>query len=107
MMNTLEFNTTPGTRPTRILNFTNGSSSTPRSNSLTPIGVSVMPRSKANRRDFLKTTAAVGAAASLAASSYGRVIGANGKIGIAFLGVGGRCQAHIDVINRMAKENLG
>src|SRR5262245_16260534 len=66
-----------------------------------------MSDSSTNRRDFLKTTAAVGAAASFAAASYGRVIGANGKIGIAFLGVGGRCQAHIDVINRMVKENLG
>src|SRR4051794_14484640 len=57
------------------------------------------------RRDFLKTTAVAGAAATLAAASYARVVGANEKIGIAFIGVGGRCQAHLDIVNKMAKEN--
>jgi predicted dehydrogenase len=61
----------------------------------------------ANRRDFLKTTAAVGAAMSLTAASYDRVYGANGRIGVGFVGVGGRCQAHLDVINKFAKENKG
>ncbi len=63
--------------------------------------------SQANRRDFLKTTAAAGAALSLTASSYARVQGANERIGIAFLGVGGRCQQHIDVLTRLARENRG
>src|SRR2546421_3994778 len=61
----------------------------------------------ANRRDFLKTTAAVGAAVTLTAASYDKVYGANGRIGIGFVGVGGRCQAHLDVINKFAKENKG
>jgi predicted dehydrogenase len=66
-----------------------------------------MPRANVNRRDFLKDTAAGAAALSLTAASAGRVLGANERIGVAFLGVGGRCQAHIDVINRLAKENKG
>ena len=61
----------------------------------------------ANRRDFLKTTAAVGAAVTLTAASYDRVYGANGRIGVGFVGVGGRCQAHLDVVNKLAKENKG
>jgi predicted dehydrogenase len=60
---------------------------------------------KKNRRDFLKTTAAGASALALSAASYGKVIGANGKLRIGFLGVGGRCQQHIDVILRMQSEN--
>src|SRR4051812_18183065 len=60
-----------------------------------------------NRRDFLKTTAAVGAAVTLTAASYDRVYGANEEIRIAFLGVGGRCQQHIDAILKMQQENKG
>jgi predicted dehydrogenase len=56
-----------------------------------------------NRRDFLKTSAAGAAALTLTASSYGRVLGANGRVGIAFLGVGGRCQQHIDAINHLRR----
>jgi predicted dehydrogenase len=65
---------------------------------------------QADRRDFLKTstTGALAASAlSLSAKSYGQVVGANERIGIAFLGVGGRCQQHIDVITRMAQQNRG
>lgn len=64
-----------------------------------------MARSSVNRRDFLKTTAAGAAALSLTTTSYGRIKGANDRIGVAFLGVGGRCQAHIEIINKLAKEN--
>src|SRR5262245_63959648 len=60
-----------------------------------------------HRRDFLKSSAAAGAALTLSAASYARVRGANERVGVAFLGVGGRCQAHIDVIVKMAKENAG
>jgi predicted dehydrogenase len=60
-----------------------------------------------NRRDFLRTTAATGAALSLSAAAYGKVAGANERIGVAFLGVGGRCQAHINVINKLAQETKG
>lgn len=64
-----------------------------------------------NRRDFLKASAAasVAGAASAAmtmnASAYQNVAGANERINIAFLGVGGRCQQHIDVINKMVRDN--
>jgi predicted dehydrogenase len=62
--------------------------------------------STVNRRSFLG--AAAGATAmSLTAATYGRVLGANERIGVAFLGTGGRCQAHIDIINKFQKENKG
>src|SRR5215471_15021708 len=62
------------------------------------------PDSPVNRRRFLQTSAVAGAALGLSAVSYGRVLGANERIGIAFLGVGGRGQAHLDVISRMRNE---
>jgi predicted dehydrogenase len=67
----------------------------------------LMPEQDCNRRDFLKTTTAGAAALSLTAASARRVYGANERIGIAFLGVGGRCQQHIDVILQMQKEGKG
>src|SRR5579862_5510301 len=60
-----------------------------------------------NRRDFLKTGAAGAAALSLTAATYNRVYGANDRIGIAFLGVGGRCQAHLEIINELKTEKHG
>jgi len=60
-----------------------------------------------DRRDFLKSTAAVGAAMTLSAASYARVHGANGTINVGFLGVGGRCQAHVDVVNKLVKDKQG
>jgi predicted dehydrogenase len=52
-----------------------------------------------NRRTFIAgSTAAVGAAMSLPAASYARIKDANAKLKIGFLGTGGRCQQHIDVI---------
>src|SRR5262249_12877320 len=61
-----------------------------------------MSNSKVNRRTFLAgSTAAVGAPMTLPAASYGRIKAANDKIRVGFLGVGGRCQQHIDVILRM------
>ncbi len=63
-----------------------------------------MSSNRVDRRDFIKAGAAGAAALSLTAASYERVQGANERIGIAFLGVGGRCQQHVDVILRMVKE---
>ena len=57
-----------------------------------------------NRRDALKLGAAASAAAALPASSYAKILGANGKLNVAFLGVGGRCQQHIDTILQMKQE---
>jgi predicted dehydrogenase len=66
-----------------------------------------MSKNKVHRRDFLKTTAAGAAALSLTAASARRVLGANERIGVGFLGVGGRCQEHLAVINKLHKENQG
>ena len=57
-----------------------------------------------NRRDFIKAGAAVTTAVGLSAASYNKVYGANDRIGIAFLGVGGRCQQHIDVILNLQRQ---
>jgi predicted dehydrogenase len=65
-----------------------------------------MSKKSVNRRAFLATSAAAGAALSLSAKSYAKVGGANGKINIAFLGVGGRCQQHLDVILEMKQKGL-
>lgn len=64
-------------------------------------------KGKLNRRNFLQASAVGASALSLTAASAARVYGANEKINIAFLGVGGRCQQHIDVILQMQKENKG
>ena len=47
------------------------------------------------RRSFLKSSVAIGAAISLPAISYGRVIGTNEKIRCAVIGVNGRGRNHI------------
>jgi predicted dehydrogenase len=60
-----------------------------------------MSKSSVHRRSFLASSAAAGAALHLTAKSYAQVPGANGRVGVGFLGVGGRCQQHIDVILRM------
>lgn len=52
---------------------------------------------KSHRRTFLKTAAVAGSALTLTAKSYAQVPGANGAARIGFIGVGGRCQQHIDV----------
>src|SRR3954471_16414417 len=59
-----------------------------------------------DRRDFLKTTSVAGSALALSAASAARVYGANERVGVAFLGVGGRCQQHIDVILEMKQKGL-
>jgi predicted dehydrogenase len=65
---------------------------------------------KPNRRAFLKSTAAAATVAAttsidLDAKTYANVPGANERVNIAFLGVGGRCQQHIDVILGMQRAN--
>jgi len=66
-----------------------------------------MSETNVDRRGFIQTTAAAGAAMTLSAASYNKVFGANENIRVAFLGVGGRCQQHIDVILQMQKEGKG
>jgi predicted dehydrogenase len=66
-----------------------------------------MVRKQVHRRDFLKTSAAGATALTLTAASASRVLGANDRLGVAFLGVGGRCQAHLEIINKLNQENKG
>src|SRR3954454_10036946 len=66
-----------------------------------------MAKPQVNRRDFLQTTAAGATALSLTAASYARVAGSNGRIGVGFLGVGGRCQEHVGILTKFVKENKG
>jgi len=65
-----------------------------------------MAKKSVNRRSFLAASAAAGAAINLPAASYAKIEGANDRLGVAFLGVGGRCQQHIDVILEMQKKKL-
>src|SRR5262249_53430835 len=60
--------------------------------------------SEVNRRRFLQSSTVAGTALALSAASARRVYGANERIGIAFLGVGGRCQQHIDALLEMKKK---
>ncbi len=66
-------------------------------------------KKKPSRRGFLGTSAvAVGASAlTLTAKSYAAVPGANGDLRVGFIGVGGRCQQHIDTILKMQGEKKG
>ena len=62
------------------------------------------PSSSVDRRTFIAGAAVAGAAMTLPAESYARIQGANEKLRVGFLGVGGRCQQHIDVILQMVQE---
>src|SRR6476646_3734792 len=61
--------------------------------------------SEQNRRDFLKATATSGALA-MTAAGYNLIYGANERTGVACIGVGGRCQQHVDVILAMKEKGL-
>jgi predicted dehydrogenase len=63
-----------------------------------------MARANPDRRDFLKSSIAGATALSLTAASARRVLGANERLGVAFLGTGGRCQEHIKTITGMKKD---
>src|SRR3954463_341675 len=47
------------------------------------------------RRNFLKTSALVGAGAALSARSWGQVSGANGDVRVAVVGLNGRGKNHL------------
>jgi predicted dehydrogenase len=66
-----------------------------------------MSQKKPSRRGFMKASAVAGAAVSLPAASYAKVLNANENLRVAFVGVGGRCQQHIDVILKMVSEKKG
>jgi predicted dehydrogenase len=62
---------------------------------------------KTTRRDFVRTTAKGAALAATALNfpfvSIGRVIGANDRIGVGFIGVGGRGSSHVATVQRLAQ----
>jgi len=69
-----------------------------------------MSKQKITRRTFLgKTTAGIAVAtAAMSASSYQRIMGANDRINIGFLGCGARGRGHRRMVNMSFKEkNLG
>src|SRR5262249_34092946 len=66
-----------------------------------------MAKPQVDRRTFLQTTAAGATALSLTAAAYSRVAGANERIGVGFLGTGGRCQEHLGLVKKIADENKG
>ena len=57
-----------------------------------------------NRRAFLAGSRCRRRRDVAPAASYARIQNANDKLRVGFLGVGGRCQQHIDVILKMQKE---
>jgi len=67
------------------------------------------PSSPLDRRKFFgsASAAAAGAALSLSAASYANVAGSAERVRVAFLGCGGRAQAHIDLLNRFARDGKG
>ncbi|NQT39516.1 MAG: Gfo/Idh/MocA family oxidoreductase [Planctomycetes bacterium] len=69
-----------------------------------------MTHEKPNRRDFLRTGLA-GAAGAAAIGSNLTIMaqeakGANERLGVGFIGVGGRCQSHINIVNGFQKQGL-
>ena len=61
---------------------------------------------RVSRRHFLQTTGTL-AATAWTASSYARIIGANDRIRIGFIGVGGMGSGHVDaVVGLKQKDNL-
>ncbi|MEN6405490.1 MAG: Gfo/Idh/MocA family oxidoreductase [Thermoguttaceae bacterium] len=67
-----------------------------------------MSNSKApyvSRRGFLQTTGVLAAAGAWTASSYARVIGANDRIRIGFIGAGSMGTAHLRTIAKLKKKN--
>ena len=60
------------------------------------------------RRKFLQTTTAGAAATAFAAPFVlaQEARGANDQIGVGFIGTGGRCHAHLDIINRFKEQGI-
>jgi predicted dehydrogenase len=65
---------------------------------------------KSSRREFMRKTAAAGAAASLFYSTFTiadeSIKGANERIGMGFIGTGGRCQAHLDICMKYKQQGV-
>ena len=60
-----------------------------------------------SRREFINASGAALTAVGWAASSYARILGANDRIGVAFIGAGGMGTNHLHAIRDLrAKNNL-
>ena len=60
-----------------------------------------MAKNKITRREFLgKTAAGITGAAAMSAASYQRIMGANNRINIGFLGCGARGRGHRRMVNK-------
>jgi predicted dehydrogenase len=62
-----------------------------------------------NRRSFLKTTTAAAGTAALARGFTilpAEARAANDRVGVGFIGTGGRAQAHIDIVNNLKSRGL-
>jgi predicted dehydrogenase len=57
-----------------------------------------------SRREFMQTAGAL-AAATMAAKSYGKVIGANDRIRVGFIGAGGMASGHMQAIRDLKDSN--
>jgi predicted dehydrogenase len=61
-----------------------------------------------SRRSFLKTAGVAAGAAAMSARSYARVIGANDRLNMAFIGCGGMASHHLgELLTIREEENLG
>jgi len=60
-----------------------------------------MLQEKVNRREFLRKSAGGAMAAALSAASLSRALGANEKMGIGFIGCGGRGLAHVSYVKQL------
>jgi predicted dehydrogenase len=69
-----------------------------------------MPNDKNTRREFVQNSLIAGAAAAGTVVAPGvlraRARGANERIGVGFIGTGGRCGAHIKIVNRFKEEGI-
>ena len=62
-------------------------------------------KSPVTRRTFLKTSGAAAAAVGVTASSYAKVVGANDRIRIGFIGAGGMGSGHMKAIAGLKEKN--
>lgn len=70
-----------------------------------------MSNDQANRRDFLRTGLAAGMAGATAVAPVLKARAAltksaNGRIGIGFIGTGGRAQTHLDIVGKFKEQGI-
>jgi predicted dehydrogenase len=65
----------------------------------------VTQRFQLSRRSFLHSTGAAAAATALSAQSYARVIGANDRIRIGFIGAGGMGSSHLEAVKQLQDQD--